>query len=83
MAAIRKMTPFQSAINELVINQASFKQRIPQSEYIPALNDLLSCLKTGLGSNLHSVYVYGSVADGRAVASVSNLDLVLVTNHHF
>lgn len=52
---------------------------IPQSEYIPVIEDLIACLTTGFRTNLHSVYVYGSVAQGRAIPNVSNLDVVVVT----
>ncbi len=37
------------------------------------------CLKSSLGDNLHSVYVYGSVARKQARVGESNLDLVVVT----
>ncbi|MGV2987009.1 nucleotidyltransferase domain-containing protein [Vibrio sp. E150_011] len=58
-------------------------QSTPQAHYQPAINDLLSCLKSGLRGNLHSVYIYGSVAYGRAVPGLSNLDVVVVTHQPF
>ncbi|EJK2115915.1 nucleotidyltransferase family protein [Vibrio navarrensis] len=54
-----------------------------QSEFQPVINDVLMCLKSGLGQNLHSVYVYGSVARKTAIAGLSNLDLVVVTHRPF
>ncbi|HDM8233001.1 TPA: nucleotidyltransferase domain-containing protein [Vibrio campbellii] len=54
-----------------------------QPEFEPLLREVLACLKGGLGSNLHSVYVYGSVARKSAVAGKSNLDLVVVTKSGF
>ena len=37
------------------------------------------CLKSALRDDLHSVYIYGSVAQGRAIAGVSDLNVVVVT----
>ncbi|WP_050906308.1 nucleotidyltransferase [Vibrio campbellii] len=54
-----------------------------QPEFEPLLREVLACLKGGLGSNLHSVYVYGSVARKSAIAGKSNLDLVAVTKSGF
>ncbi|MBE4602414.1 nucleotidyltransferase domain-containing protein [Vibrio navarrensis] len=54
-----------------------------QPEFQPVINDVLMCLKGGLGENLHSVYVYGSVARKTAIAGLSNLDLVVVTHRPF
>lgn len=54
-----------------------------QTEFEPLIREVLMCLKSGLGQNLHSVYVYGSVARKTAVAGKSNLDLVVVTKVAF
>ncbi|MCW8332951.1 nucleotidyltransferase domain-containing protein [Vibrio paucivorans] len=54
-----------------------------QPEYQPAIDDLLKFLKGGLGSNLHSVYLYGSVARKHAKLGESNLDVVVVTHRSF
>ncbi|PFG45775.1 hypothetical protein ATG66_2856 [Vibrio sp. ES.051] len=54
-----------------------------QSEFSPLIREAITCLKGGLGRNLHSVYVYGSVARKTAVAGKSNLDLVVVTKSLF
>ncbi|MCW8345039.1 nucleotidyltransferase domain-containing protein [Vibrio sp. ZSDZ65] len=52
---------------------------IPQVTYHTAIKDLLMCLKSALRDDLHSVYIYGSVAQGRAIAGVSDLNVVVVT----
>ncbi|WP_162046578.1 nucleotidyltransferase family protein [Vibrio taketomensis] len=54
-----------------------------QAEYSQAVQDLVSFLRAGLGSNLHSVYVYGSVARKTAIPSRSNLDIIIVTQQSF
>lgn len=54
-----------------------------QSEYEPAIIDLIKFLKGGLGSNLHSIYIYGSVARKTAQMGKSNLDVIVVTYRSF
>ncbi|MCK6265107.1 nucleotidyltransferase domain-containing protein [Vibrio sp. ZSDE26] len=54
-----------------------------QSEYQPAINDLLKFLRGGLGENLHSVYLYGSVARKTAKPGKSNIDVIVVTKRSF
>ncbi|MGR5208619.1 MULTISPECIES: nucleotidyltransferase [Vibrio] len=54
-----------------------------QPEFEPLIRDVLMCLKGGLGANLHSVYIYGSVARKSAIVGKSNLDMVLVTKSTF
>lgn len=54
-----------------------------QAEFEPLIREALLCFKGGLGQNLHSVYVYGSVARKTAVPGKSNLDLVVVTRAPF
>ncbi|HAS6347722.1 nucleotidyltransferase domain-containing protein [Vibrio sp. IRLE0018] len=54
-----------------------------QPTFDPVVRDALMCLKSALGTNLHSLYVYGSVARKTAKEGQSNLDLVLVTHHPF
>jgi predicted nucleotidyltransferase len=54
-----------------------------QKQYRPAIYSLIGYLKAGLGKNLHSVYIYGSVARKTACPGVSNLDVVVVTYHPF
>ncbi|MFC1235792.1 nucleotidyltransferase domain-containing protein [Vibrio sp. F74] len=50
-----------------------------QEEYRRVIQELIPALESGLGSNLHSIYLYGSVARKCAVPGKSNLDLVVVT----
>ncbi|PNQ70955.1 nucleotidyltransferase [Vibrio agarivorans] len=54
-----------------------------QPEFEPLINETLRYLKSGLNSNLHSVYVYGSVARKTAIVGKSNLDLIVVTTSGF
>ncbi|PMH46611.1 nucleotidyltransferase [Vibrio sp. 10N.286.49.B3] len=54
-----------------------------QTEFTPAIADLLRFLKSGLAGNLHSVYLFGSVARKTAKVGVSNLDVVVVTKSEF
>ncbi|MDG2932913.1 nucleotidyltransferase domain-containing protein, partial [Vibrio parahaemolyticus] len=54
-----------------------------QPEFAPLIREVTACLKGGLGQNLHSVYVYGSVARKTAIVGRSNLDLVVVTQSSF
>lgn len=50
-----------------------------QPEYQPALKELVNYLRAGLGEQLHSIYLYGSVARKTAVPNKSNLDIVVVS----
>lgn len=61
----------------------SLSSLVAQPQYADVVQDLLACLKAGLKDNLHSVYIYGSVAQGRAIPGVSNLDVVVVTRQSF
>lgn len=54
-----------------------------QPEYQSAVEDALRFFKAGLGTNLHSFYVYGSVARQQAVVGRSNLDIVVITHRPF
>lgn len=54
-----------------------------QTPYQPAINELVSFLRSGLGDNLHSVYLYGSVARKTAKPHRSNLDVIVVTHKSF
>ncbi|MCZ4295148.1 nucleotidyltransferase domain-containing protein [Vibrio sinaloensis] len=54
-----------------------------QPKYQPAIDDLVSFLSSGLGDNLHSVYLYGSVARKTAKSNQSNIDVVVVTHRGF
>ncbi|MEZ8826500.1 nucleotidyltransferase domain-containing protein [Vibrio amylolyticus] len=54
-----------------------------QPQYDPAIQDLIKFLRGGLGDNLHSVYLYGSVARKTAKPGESNLDVIVVTKRPF
>ncbi|MFY2508937.1 nucleotidyltransferase domain-containing protein [Vibrio pectenicida] len=54
-----------------------------QETYQPAIDELVIFLKSGLGENLHSVYIYGSVARKRAEPNLSNLDVLVVSHESF
>lgn len=51
-----------------------------QNEYLPVLEDVRLSLGSQALPLIHSLYVYGSIADGRAVVGRSDLDLTLVLN---
>lgn len=53
-----------------------------QSEFNPLIEELTATVQSGLKGNLHSLYVYGSIANGTAIAGRSNLDIVLVMAHN-
>jgi len=50
-----------------------------QEDYRRVIQELVQALESGLGNNLHSIYLYGSVARKCAVPNQSNMDLVVVT----
>lgn len=54
-----------------------------QSQYAPAVGELVKFFRAGLGSNLHSIYIYGSVARRSARPGRSNVDIILVTHQPF
>jgi predicted nucleotidyltransferase len=54
-----------------------------QSQYQPVVSSLIAYLKAGLKDNLHSVYIYGSVARKTASPGRSNIDVIVVTHRHF
>ncbi|MGF1698006.1 nucleotidyltransferase domain-containing protein [Vibrio lamellibrachiae] len=54
-----------------------------QIEYQTAIDDLVKFLRGGLGQNLHSVYLYGSVARKTAKPGKSNIDVIVVTERTF
>lgn len=75
--------PTQLIDSAAVSIEQNYLTKIQQPQYQPVVRELLAYLKSGLKDNLHSVYLYGSVASGRAVSDVSNLDVVLVTHRPF
>lgn len=44
--------------------------------YLPCIEESVQCLNNAFYQQLHSVYVYGSVARGEAVVAKSDLDLI-------
>lgn len=59
-----------------IINQTS-RMRI-QVMYRPVIDEVIGLLKKQFGEVLHSVYVYGSIGRGTAVAGKSDLDLTVI-----
>lgn len=49
-----------------------------QAEFQPVLHAVRDCLRQDAAPLLHSLYVYGSVAAGRAIPGKSDLDLCLI-----
>ncbi|USD66354.1 nucleotidyltransferase domain-containing protein [Vibrio sp. SCSIO 43136] len=49
-----------------------------QAEYAELIQSLKHYLRGGLGSNLHSLYLFGSVARKKAIPGRSNLDIVII-----
>lgn len=49
-----------------------------QPEFQAIINDAKNSLLLALGSQLHSVYLYGSVAKGCAIEGVSDLDICVI-----
>lgn len=54
-----------------------------QARYQPAIGELMAYLQSGLGDNLHSVYLYGSVARKTAIEGKSNMDVIVITHRSF
>ncbi|PWI34068.1 nucleotidyltransferase [Vibrio albus] len=50
-----------------------------QEAYQDVVRELIQYLKGGLGDNLHSLYLFGSVARKTAIPEQSNLDIVVIT----
>jgi len=50
-----------------------------QPAFRPVVDEVLDLLHVRLGAVVHSLYLYGSVAKGAAVAGVSDLDVCLIT----
>lgn len=49
--------------------------------YLPCIQDSIESLKIAFEQELHSIYVYGSVARGDAIVKQSDLDLIALFNH--
>ena len=54
-----------------------------QAAYRPVIDELINFLTNGLGENLHSIYLYGSVARKTAKENLSNIDFIVVTHAPF
>lgn len=52
-----------------------------QKEYQPILKDLISVFAREFTIELDSLYIYGSVAKGKAVVGQSDLDICVVFKH--
>lgn len=50
-----------------------------QPAFRPVVDEVIELLHARLGAQVHSIYLYGSVAKGAAVAGVSDLDVCLIT----
>ncbi|PYZ93926.1 hypothetical protein CR194_09180 [Salipaludibacillus keqinensis] len=64
--------------NGFIVSDVS-KDKI-NNVYLPCIQDSVESLRNLFHSQLHSVYVYGSVARGEAVAMKSDLDLITMFN---
>ncbi|EKT58132.1 nucleotidyltransferase domain-containing protein [Providencia burhodogranariea] len=66
----------------MTLNSTKFIKTLPsgqfQSEFQKVINDVENSLVLALGSQLHSVYLYGSVAKGCATAGISDLDVCVI-----
>lgn len=51
-----------------------------QSEFQQVITESINCLSALLNKNLHSIYIYGSVAKGQATPYKSDLDLCVIVN---
>lgn len=54
---------------------------IIQKTYGPVLVEIIQTFKLHFSQNLHSIYIYGSVAKGTANIGRSDLDLCIIFNH--
>lgn len=54
-----------------------------QQQYQPVIDELVRYFRASLGTNFHSLYIYGSVARKCATPNGSNIDVVLVVFDDF
>ena len=52
-----------------------------QPVFATVLNEVIHAFQTEFSTELHSLYVYGSVAQGTAIAGKSDLDLCIIFHH--
>lgn len=62
--------------NGFILSEVSQDKILP--EYRSVIDASIAALKTALPDNVHSIYVYGSVARGNAVHGKSDLDLLVI-----
>lgn len=70
-------------VNDIVgVDSEGFIATVPirpvQPEFTALVEDVCSTLTHGLGPRVHSIYLYGSVANGHALPGISDLDITLV-----
>lgn len=65
--------------NGFIVSDVS-KEQIDKV-YMPCIYETIARLKNDFTQQLHSVYVYGSVARGEASIKMSDLDLIAMFNH--
>ncbi len=57
------------------------KPVVIQPVFATVLNEVIHAFQTEFSTELHSLYVYGSVAQGTAIAGKSDLDLCVIFHH--
>ena len=57
------------------------KSVVIQPVFATVLNEVIHAFQTEFSTELHSLYVYGSVAQGTAIAGKSDLDLCIIFHH--
>ncbi len=71
-----------NSLLDMILSAIDSKQPF-QAEYVPVIRELVHFMKNGLGKNLHSIYLYGSVARKTARPDSSGVDIVVVTHRGF
>ncbi|MZI93710.1 nucleotidyltransferase domain-containing protein [Vibrio sp. CAIM 722] len=54
-----------------------------QTQYAAPIGEMIKFFRASIGDNLHSLYLYGSVARCHAKPGYSNLDVIIVTKQPF
>ena len=77
MTTIKPIGSFLSTDeNGFIINTTSIESIQP--EWKPAVDSLVVAYKKQFGDNLHSLYIRGSVAKGKAIKDISDIDTIAV-----
>jgi predicted nucleotidyltransferase len=71
------LDPDEGLDAEGYLTTGAARDRVPPA-YEPVLVDAVAQLRVAIGDRLHGLYLYGSVATGRAVAPDSDVDLLAV-----